>query len=49
MPLFAIDGTGVSLFAAPYAERALHESETDMLPAAAVSGFGGGTTLPLVF
>lgn len=49
MPLFAIDGTGVSLFAAPYAERALHESETDMLPATAASSFGGGSTLPLVF
>lgn len=49
MPLFAINGTGVSLFAAPYAERALHESETDMLPATAASSAGGGSTLPLVF
>lgn len=49
MPLFAIDGTGVSLFAAPYAERAPHESEADVMPAAAANGSGGGTTLPLVF
>ncbi len=34
MPLFAIDHKGVSLFAAPYAARPHHESETDMLPAA---------------
>jgi len=49
MPLFAINGAGVSLFAAPYAERALHESEADMLPATAASDLGGGSTLPLVF
>lgn len=49
MPLFAVDGNGVSLFAAPYAERALHESETDMLPATAANGVGGGSTLPLLF
>jgi len=48
MPLFAIDQQGVSLFAAPYAERSRHESETDMLPATAASGSGGGATLPLL-
>lgn len=48
MPLFAINGTGVSLFAAPFAERAPHESETDVMPAAAANGSGGGATLPLV-
>ena len=48
MPLFAIDHGGVSLFAAPYAERPHHESETDILPAAAVDGIGGGQTLPLL-
>ena len=48
MPLFAIDRQGVSLFAAPYAERPHHESESDMLPAADTGGFGGGQTLPLV-
>ncbi|WPO38874.1 transglutaminase-like cysteine peptidase [Tardiphaga sp. 42S5] len=47
MPLFAIDHKGVSLFAAPYATRPHHESETDMLPAAEVDGFGGGSSLPL--
>ncbi len=34
MPLFAIDHRGVSLFAAPYAERLHHESESDLAPAA---------------
>ncbi len=48
MPLFAIDHGGVSLFAAPYAERPRHESETDILPAADVDGMGGGQTLQLV-
>jgi predicted transglutaminase-like cysteine proteinase len=48
MPLFAIDHGGVSLFAAPYAERPRHESETDILPAADVDGTGGGQTLQLV-
>jgi predicted transglutaminase-like cysteine proteinase len=50
MPLFAIDDGGVSLFAAPYAERARHESESEMFPAAeaeATLGAGGGR--PLVF
>jgi hypothetical protein len=32
-PLFTLDSRGVNLFAAPYASRALHESETDILPA----------------
>jgi predicted transglutaminase-like cysteine proteinase len=49
MPLFAIDHGGVSLFAAPYAERPHHESETDIFPAADVDGIGGGQTLQLVF
>jgi predicted transglutaminase-like cysteine proteinase len=48
MPLFAIDHGGVSLFAAPYAERPRHESETDILPAADVDATGGGPTLPLL-
>ena len=48
MPLFAIDRQGVSLFAAPYAERPHHESESDMLPAADMAGFGGGQSLPLM-
>jgi predicted transglutaminase-like cysteine proteinase len=48
MPLFAIDHGGVSLFAAPYAERPRHESEMDILPAADVDGVGGGQTLPLL-
>ena len=48
MPLFAINHDGVSLFAAPYAERPRHESEMDMLPAADSEGVaGGGQTLPL--
>lgn len=47
-PLFAIDRLGVSLFAAPYAERVPHESEMDIRPAAAVSSLGGGATLPLL-
>jgi predicted transglutaminase-like cysteine proteinase len=49
MPLFAIDHDGVSLFAAPYAERPHHESETDVLPAADVGAMGGGgQVLPLL-
>lgn len=48
MPLFAIDRSGVSLFAAPYAERPHHESESDVLPAAESDGFGGLHTLPLM-
>jgi predicted transglutaminase-like cysteine proteinase len=48
MPLFAIDHNGVSLFAAPYAERPRHESETDVFPAADVDGTAGGQTLPLL-
>ena len=47
-PLFAIDQQGVSLFAAPFAERLPHESEMDVLPAAAANSFGGGATLPLM-
>lgn len=41
MPLFAIDHRGVSLFAAPYAERPHHESESDVTPAAEAD-IGGG-------
>jgi predicted transglutaminase-like cysteine proteinase len=48
MPLFAIDHGGVSLFAAPYAERPRHESETDVVPAAQLDAGGGGQTLPLL-
>jgi predicted transglutaminase-like cysteine proteinase len=48
MPLFAIDHDGVSLFAAPYAERPHHESETDVLPAADIGAMGGGQVLPLL-
>lgn len=40
MPLFAIDHRGVSLFAAPYAERPHHESEADVSPAADAAGTG---------
>jgi predicted transglutaminase-like cysteine proteinase len=48
MPLFAINHDGVSLFAAPYAERPHHESEMDMLPAAdSANEAGGAATLPL--
>lgn len=35
MPLFALDHDGVKLLAAPYAARPLHESEIDLVPAAA--------------
>ena len=49
MPLFAINQNGVSLFAAPYASRMHHESETDLLPAASDTAYaGGGQTLPLL-
>lgn len=41
VPLFTLDSRGVNLFAAPYASRALHESETDMLPASDRAVFGG--------
>ncbi|NPV19543.1 transglutaminase-like cysteine peptidase [Bradyrhizobium aeschynomenes] len=41
MPLFAIDQRGVSLFAAPYAERLHHESESDLAPAAEAETGGG--------
>jgi predicted transglutaminase-like cysteine proteinase len=41
MPLFAIDHRGVSLFAAPYAERPRHESESDIAPAAEADTGGG--------
>lgn len=47
MPLFAIDYRGVSLFAAPYAERPHHESETDMTPAASEIAGGESSILPL--
>jgi hypothetical protein len=49
MPLFAIDHRGVSLFAAPYAERRHHESESDLAPAAAAGFAGSGDPgLPLL-
>lgn len=41
VPLFALDSRGVNLFAAPYASRTLHESETDMLPASDNAVLGG--------
>ncbi|EKS39950.1 transglutaminase-like cysteine peptidase [Afipia clevelandensis] len=41
LPLFTLDSRGVNLFAAPYASRALHESETDILPASDREVFGG--------
>lgn len=41
VPLFTLDSRGVNLFAAPYASRALHESETDVLPASNREAFGG--------
>ena len=42
--------SGVSLFAAPYAdaERPRHESEMDILPASDVDGVSGGQTLQLL-
>lgn len=42
LPLFALDSRGVNVFAAPYASRAPHESETDMLPASDAETVGGG-------
>lgn len=49
LPLFALDDRGVNLFAAPYASRVLHESETDMLPASNVEAAGRGMLeLPLM-
>lgn len=49
LPLFALDSRGVNVFAAPYASRALHESETDMLPAADTDVTGRGLPeLPLL-
>jgi predicted transglutaminase-like cysteine proteinase len=48
MPLFAIDAQGVSLYAAPYAARPQHESETDMRPAANGEASIGGRGLPLM-
>jgi predicted transglutaminase-like cysteine proteinase len=49
LPLFALDDRGVNLFAAPYAGRILHESETDLLPASNVAASGGGLSeLPLL-
>lgn len=48
MPLFALDERGVSLFAAPYAERLHHESEGDVRPATlAEASAGSGSALPL--
>jgi predicted transglutaminase-like cysteine proteinase len=48
MPLFAIDRGGVSLFAAPYAERPHHESETEVLPAAELDRQCGTQSLQLM-
>lgn len=42
LPLFALDNRGVNLFAAPYASRALHESEADMMPASDIAASSGG-------
>ncbi|WP_322517589.1 transglutaminase-like cysteine peptidase [Rhodopseudomonas palustris] len=47
MPLFAIDHRGVSLFAAPYAARPHHESESDMAPAADAGTAAASSALPL--
>jgi predicted transglutaminase-like cysteine proteinase len=44
LPLFAIDQNGVKLFAAPYAARPLHESETDVSPAMASDSSGGNNS-----
>lgn len=41
MPLFALNQQGVNLFAAPYAARVLHESETELLPASNTTDAGG--------
>lgn len=48
MPLFAIDERGVNLFAAPYAARPMHESETDLMPAASLEMGGGVSELPFL-
>ncbi|CCD94523.1 conserved exported hypothetical protein [Bradyrhizobium sp. ORS 375] len=48
MPLFALDQRGVSLFAAPYAERPHHESEDALAPAAAAVAGGGDPGPPLL-
>lgn len=49
MPLFAIDGRGVNLFAAPYAARPVHESEADLMPAASLEMGGGSMSeLPIL-
>jgi predicted transglutaminase-like cysteine proteinase len=45
MPLFALDHDGVKLFAAPYAARPLHESETDIAPAGDDAAVGGGSLM----
>jgi predicted transglutaminase-like cysteine proteinase len=47
-PLFALDHDGVKLFAAPYAQRPLHESETDVAPAGDDAAPIGGSTLTLL-
>ena len=44
-PLFSLDDDGVKLFAAPYAARPLHESETDIAPAGDDAPIGGGTLM----
>jgi predicted transglutaminase-like cysteine proteinase len=51
LPLFAIDRQGVKLFAAPYAERPVHESETIVAPASAeleMGSMGAATTAYLL-
>ena len=48
MPLFALDDGGVKLFAAPYAMRPLHESETDVAPAGEAWSPIGGATVTLL-
>lgn len=45
MPLFALDDDGVKLFAAPYAARPQHESETDIAPAGDDAAIGGGALM----
>ncbi len=47
-PLFALDHDGVGLFAAPYAARVSHESETDLQPSADVGLSGGAGLQPLL-
>lgn len=48
MPLFAIDERGVNLFAAPYAARPMHESESDLMPAASLETSGSVSELPIL-